>query len=116
MAVNRLVDSSFLVGSSKLRSFLDSLSGSPSNANFPNPKAINFCGLSFLWISEDEILTHVAPFWFALVGKFPAHHPSLDAIQRFFFKLNLNDEFLLTLLNSLHIHIKLVNDLDYSHD
>ncbi|KAL0913818.1 hypothetical protein M5K25_017308 [Dendrobium thyrsiflorum] len=42
MTVNRLVDPGFLEGSSKSRSFLDILSGIPSDANFSDPKATSF--------------------------------------------------------------------------
>ncbi|KAL0924463.1 hypothetical protein M5K25_005294 [Dendrobium thyrsiflorum] len=39
--------------------------------------------------------------------------PSLDSIRKFFFNLKLNGEVSITLLDSLHILIKLANDLDY---
>ncbi|KAI0500913.1 hypothetical protein KFK09_019131 [Dendrobium nobile] len=55
----------------------------------------------------------VAPFKFALVEKFPAHHPPLDYIRNFFLNLKLIGEFFVTLLNPKNILTILRNDLNY---
>ncbi|KAL0909928.1 hypothetical protein M5K25_020838 [Dendrobium thyrsiflorum] len=75
---------------------------------------MTFRGMPSLWISEEKILALLRPFKFALVGKFPTRRPSLDAIRRFFFRLKLNGDFSVTLLNPSHVLIKLFNDFDYS--
>ncbi|KAH0466211.1 hypothetical protein IEQ34_006314 [Dendrobium chrysotoxum] len=54
-----------------------------------------------------------APFEFALVGKFPSHRPSIDAIRKFFFNLKLNCDCSVIVLNPKNVLIKLFNDLDY---
>ncbi|KAH0450148.1 hypothetical protein IEQ34_020840 [Dendrobium chrysotoxum] len=70
MAVNRLVDPSFIDGPSKSRSFLDALSDNASDTRFFELKPSSFRGLPSLWILE-EFLALAAPFQFALVGFFP---------------------------------------------
>ncbi|KAL0926278.1 hypothetical protein M5K25_002494 [Dendrobium thyrsiflorum] len=66
-----------------------------------------------LWISEAEVLSLALPFEFSLVGKFPSHRPSLEAIRKFFFNLKLNGEFSVTVLNAKNVLIKLMDYLDY---
>ncbi|KAH0433801.1 hypothetical protein IEQ34_026932 [Dendrobium chrysotoxum] len=48
------------------------------------------------------------------IGFFPSRRPSLDSIRRFFFNLKLTADFSITLLDSSHVLIKLLNDMDYS--
>ncbi|PKU74762.1 hypothetical protein MA16_Dca004953 [Dendrobium catenatum] len=113
MASSRLRDPGFLPGSSSL-SFKEALSGSSSiSMVFPELKVSSFRGMPSLWISEMEIEALAAPFEFALVGKFPARHPSLDAIRKFFFNLKLKGDVSVTVLNKRNVLIKLFNDLDY---
>ncbi|KAH0459015.1 hypothetical protein IEQ34_011829 [Dendrobium chrysotoxum] len=115
MAGKRLTDPGFLDGSFKSRSFLDALSSSSSNANFPDLKPSSFRGLPSLWISEEEITALATPFQFLLVGFFfPSRRPSLDVIRRFFFNLKLIGNISVTLLDTSHDLIKLINNLDYS--
>ncbi|KAH0470217.1 hypothetical protein IEQ34_001775 [Dendrobium chrysotoxum] len=114
MAEKRLCGLGFLEGPFKTRSFLEALSGISSDVSFPDLKSTSFRELPSLWILEQEILALAAPFQFYLVGFFPSKLPSLEFIQRFFFKLKLICEVLVTLLDSLHILIKPVNDFDYS--
>ncbi|KAL0923494.1 hypothetical protein M5K25_007553 [Dendrobium thyrsiflorum] len=109
----KLCDPGFLVGSSSSRSFLDVLANSSPGNDFPKLRVSSFRGLPSLWISELEIQALAIPFQFSLVCFFPSKRPSLDSIRRFFFNLKLNGEFLVTLLDSSHILIKLANDLDY---
>ncbi|KAL0906649.1 hypothetical protein M5K25_025161 [Dendrobium thyrsiflorum] len=111
--VGRLVDPGFLIGKASSRSFKDALANDSHSSNFPELKITSHRGMPSLWISEGEILAHAAPFEFALVGKFPARRPSLEAIHNFFFYLKLMGEVSVTILNMRHILIKLVNDLDY---
>ncbi|KAI0504440.1 hypothetical protein KFK09_015392 [Dendrobium nobile] len=114
MEGKRLLDPGFLSGSSASRSFRDALTGSStSNSTFPDLKVSSFRGLPSLWISDEEVLALASSFEFALVGKFPTHRPSLEAIRKFFFNLKLNGVFSVTVLNSKHILIKLENDMDY---
>ncbi|KAL0919993.1 hypothetical protein M5K25_009089 [Dendrobium thyrsiflorum] len=89
------------------------LSGSSSDVRSPDVKISSFRGLLSLWISELEIRALAAPFQFALVGFFPSKRHSLDSIRRFFFNLKLNGEASVTLLDHLHVLIKLENDLNY---
>ncbi|KAH0469809.1 hypothetical protein IEQ34_001367 [Dendrobium chrysotoxum] len=91
MAVICLVDPDFLNGKNYTHLFRYALYGISLSLNFSDLKIISYCGLSSLWILEDEILALVAPFEFAL----------------------LNDEFSIIVLNSKHVLIMLVNDLDY---
>ncbi|KAH0466612.1 hypothetical protein IEQ34_003850 [Dendrobium chrysotoxum] len=86
MAQKCLADSGFLDGPFKSRSILDVLSGSSSDVSFPELKPSSFRGLPSMWISEEEIITLVAPFQFSLVGFFPFKWPSFDSIRRFFFQ------------------------------
>ncbi|KAL0914254.1 hypothetical protein M5K25_014580 [Dendrobium thyrsiflorum] len=109
----KLCDPGFLGGSSSSRSFLDVLANSSFDTDFPELRVSSFRGLPSLWISKQEIQALAVPFQFSLVGFFPSKQPSLDSIRRFFFNLKLNGEFLVTLLDSSHILIKLANDLDY---
>ncbi|KAH0454283.1 hypothetical protein IEQ34_016207 [Dendrobium chrysotoxum] len=114
MAVNRLNDPGYLNETKNARSFIEALSGASPSQIFPGLKNTTHHGLLSLWISKEEILALVAPFQFALVGKFSGRRPSLDAIRKFFFDLKLFGEFSVTLLNSKHVLIKLNNDLDNS--
>ncbi|KAH0465445.1 hypothetical protein IEQ34_005548 [Dendrobium chrysotoxum] len=114
MAMNRLVDASFLDGPIKSQSFCDALYSSSLDARFLDLKPISFRGFPSLWIFEEEILALAAPLHFALVGFFPSRRPSLDSIRRFFFNLKLISDCSVTLMDSSHILIKLVNDIDYS--
>ncbi|KAL0908865.1 hypothetical protein M5K25_023376 [Dendrobium thyrsiflorum] len=103
----------FLFGSSSL-SFKDALSGvSPSSVDFPDLKVSSHRGMPALWISEAEIQSLATPFEFALMGKFLGRRPSLDAIRNFFFKLKLNGDCSVTVLNHRNVLIKLFKDLDY---
>ncbi|KAL0909629.1 hypothetical protein M5K25_020515 [Dendrobium thyrsiflorum] len=111
MAGSKLVDAGFLAGNSSSKSFRDALSGNCSS--FPDLKILTHRGLPSLWISEAEVLSLALPFEFSLVGKFPSHRPSLEAIRKFFFNLKLNGEFSVTVLNAKNILIKLADDLDY---
>ncbi|KAL0913490.1 hypothetical protein M5K25_016955 [Dendrobium thyrsiflorum] len=113
MAGSKSVDVGFLAGNSSSKSFRDALSGSVSS--FPDLKISTHRGMPSLWISEAEVLSLALPFEFSLVGKFPSHRPSLEAIRNFFFNLKLNGEFSVTVLNAKNVLIKLVNDLDYYH-
>ncbi|KAH0452201.1 hypothetical protein IEQ34_019500 [Dendrobium chrysotoxum] len=103
----RLDDRGFLDGQNSSRSYLEDFSGVSSSYEF-NRKTTTHCGLPALWIFEAE------PFEFALVGKFLNHRPLLEAICKFFFKLKLISECSVTVLDSRHTLIKLLNDLDYS--
>ncbi|KAL0912109.1 hypothetical protein M5K25_018059 [Dendrobium thyrsiflorum] len=111
MVGSKLVDVGFLAGNSSLKSFRDALSGNCSS--FPDLKISTHRGLPSLWISEAEVLSLALPFEFSLVGKFPSHRPSLEAIRKFFFNLKLNGEFSVTVLNAKNVLIKLADDLDY---
>ncbi|KAH0458392.1 hypothetical protein IEQ34_013707 [Dendrobium chrysotoxum] len=62
MATKRFLNPSFLDGSKKSRSFLDTLSGNVSNVCFPSIKTTIFRGLSAGWISEEKIHSLAAPF------------------------------------------------------
>ncbi|KAL0914945.1 hypothetical protein M5K25_015337 [Dendrobium thyrsiflorum] len=115
MTAGRVRDPGFLDGVPKSRSFREVLSGLPSSSDFPDLVVSSLHGLPALMISEDEMSALVAPFEFALVGKFSGRHPSLEAIRNFFFKLKLFGEFSITVLNNKNVLIKLRNDLDYSH-
>ncbi|PKU71473.1 hypothetical protein MA16_Dca004315 [Dendrobium catenatum] len=113
MASSRLRDSGFLPGFSPL-SFKEPLYGSSSSSVvFPELKVSSFRGIPSLWISELEIESLAASFEFALVGKFPASRPSLDAIRKFFFNLKLKGDVFVTVLNQRNVLIKFFNELDY---
>ncbi|XP_028557077.1 uncharacterized protein LOC110105990 [Dendrobium catenatum] len=114
MVVGRVADPGFLVDAFKSRSFAEALSSVSSNASFPDLRATIVRGLPALWISEDKIDALAKPFQFALVGSFPTKQPSLDSIRKFFFSLKLNSEFSVTVLDQMHVLIKLSNELDYS--
>ncbi|KAL0928179.1 hypothetical protein M5K25_000048 [Dendrobium thyrsiflorum] len=111
MAGVRLVDPGFMDGKTSSKSFRDALSGSVSS--FPDLKITTHRGMPSLWIFVAEILALVVPFDFALVGKFPTHRPSFEAIRKKIFNLKLIGDFSITVLNPKHILIKFVNDLDY---
>ncbi|KAL0926157.1 hypothetical protein M5K25_004550 [Dendrobium thyrsiflorum] len=106
MAMKRVCDPDFLNGSMKLRSFIDSLANSPSN-------------VFLLWFTlfvdlGRKILALVVPFQFTLVGFFPLTPASFRFKLSVFFKLKLNAEFSVTVLDPSHVLIYLTNDLDYN--
>lgn len=65
-------------------SFLEALYGT-SSSSFSDLRTSTFCGLSSLWIFDQEIKVLVTPFQFALLGFFPIKRPFLDSICNFFF-------------------------------
>ncbi|KAL0925760.1 hypothetical protein M5K25_004130 [Dendrobium thyrsiflorum] len=113
MAVDRIKDPGFLDGKVISRSFKDALYGESSSPVFPPLKVSSHHGLPALIISEEEMLSLVLPFEFALIGKFAGHRLPLDLIRKFFFNLKLFGDFSVSLLNPKNVLIKLVNDLDY---
>ncbi|KAI0516225.1 hypothetical protein KFK09_008897 [Dendrobium nobile] len=114
MASTGLCDSRFLNGASSALSFKEALSrASSSLVPFSDLRISSHWGLSALLISKEEISSLVAPLEFALVGRFPKKHPSIDTIRKFFFNLKLIGDCSVTILNPRNILIKLVNDFDY---
>ncbi|PKU77969.1 hypothetical protein MA16_Dca011589 [Dendrobium catenatum] len=103
MAALRVQDLGFLNGISSSRSFRDAFSGlSPAASAFPDLKISTHQGLPSLWISEVEILALVAQF-----------ETLSRCLSKNFVNLKLIGDFSITVLNSKHVLIKLVNELDY---
>lgn len=97
------------------RSFHEALAGSCDKASrFPELKPSSYRGMPAVIISREEIEELAAPFEFSLVGKFPLKRPSLTAIRQFFYNLELSAGFSVSVLDSRHVLIKLLNDLDFS--
>ncbi|KAI0499219.1 hypothetical protein KFK09_020122 [Dendrobium nobile] len=107
MVVRWVADPGFLDGSFKSRSFVEALSSSSSSASFPKLRHATYRGLPSLWISKEEIFALSKPFQFALVSFFPTKRLSLDSIWNVFFSLKLQSDFSVTVLNQMHILIKL---------
>ncbi|KAL0911913.1 hypothetical protein M5K25_017849 [Dendrobium thyrsiflorum] len=87
-----LADPGFLSSVNKSRSFKDVIAGA-SASSFPDLRPTTHCGLTSLWVSEEEVLALAAPFQYALVGKFSLRRPKLDLIRNFFFNLKLSAAF-----------------------
>ncbi|KAL0928426.1 hypothetical protein M5K25_000307 [Dendrobium thyrsiflorum] len=97
------------------RSFREVVSGTTS----PGDKLSSLThssvnGIPAILISHEEVLKLASPFQYTLVGKFSLRRPSLDAIRLFFNNFKISGVFSIGLLDSRHVAIQLLNDLDYS--
>ncbi|KAL0918752.1 hypothetical protein M5K25_010783 [Dendrobium thyrsiflorum] len=113
LAANRiaLFDPGFLNSGSTTCSFKVVIYGSMSCSSFLDLKSTAHCGMTTLWVTEEEVMTLEAPFQFVLVGKFPLRKPKLDLIRHFIFNLKLYGNFSVTVLDPRHVLIKLEKDL-----
>nr|XP_027083663.1 uncharacterized protein LOC113705962 [Coffea arabica] len=73
-----------------------------------------FRGEPSLRISRQEIESLAAPFHHALVGRFSAGRPSMEAIRKFFVTLGLKGHCSVGLLDEKHVLIRPLVDNDYS--
>ncbi|PKU80862.1 hypothetical protein MA16_Dca009273 [Dendrobium catenatum] len=71
-------------------------------------------GVPAVLIFDEDILKLASPFQFTLVGKFTLHRPNLDSIRSFFANLKQSGFYSVGFLDSHHVAIQLLNDLDYS--
>ncbi|PKU60352.1 hypothetical protein MA16_Dca027700 [Dendrobium catenatum] len=98
---------------SKSRSFKDVLAGSTGDTLLSFTHS-TFKGIPAVLILDDDVLKLASPFRFTLVGKFGVRRLNLDAIRSLFGNLKLSSFYSVGLLDSKHVAIQFLNDLDYS--